>query len=42
MPSAAECERRAKCPQIDSANMEVKETGWKGVDDGQSNWNEEE
>jgi len=42
MPRAAGCDRHAKCYRIDSAYTEVKETGWKGVDDGQCNRNEEE
>jgi len=42
MPRAAGCEHTAKCSRIDSARMEVRETGWKGVDDGQCNQNEEE
>jgi len=42
MPRAAGCEHRAKCSWIELAYPEVKEMGWKGVDDGQCNQNEEE
>jgi len=41
MPRAAGCERRGKCSQIDSAYTEVKDSGWKGVDDGECNRNDE-
>ena len=42
MAKTAGCERWARCSRIDSANTEVQQRGWTGVDDGQCNWNEEE
>jgi len=38
---AAGCERRTKCARFGSADTEVKETGWRGVSDGQCSGNAE-
>jgi len=42
MPRTAGCEGHAKRSRIDLAYMEVEEAGCKGVDDDQSNRNEQE